>query len=99
MLLDPSHYYIRGDEIINAFNSFQDKIVHIHAKDAIGDFENFVFPPLGEGEINFNNLCQSITDSRYDGFISIEYESFAWGYTLTPEEVLFKSKNFLLKYL
>ena len=99
VLFDPSHYFIRGDDILKTFNIFKDRIVHIHAKDAIGDYENFVFPPLGDGKINFKKLCALITDFKYDGFISVEYESFAWGYDLTPEQVLFNSKQFLLKYL
>ena len=55
---------------------------------------NFIF-----WKINFKKLCALIKDFKYDGFISVEYESFAWGYDLTPEQVLFNSKQFLLKYL
>lgn len=99
VLFDPSHYFIRGDDVVKAFETFKDNVVHIHAKDAKGNYENFVFPPLGEGDINFQLLVQSINNSNYTGYISIEYESFAWGYENNVNNVLFNSKQFINKYI
>jgi sugar phosphate isomerase/epimerase len=96
VLFDPSHYHIRGDSAVLAYRALSSRVVHVHAKDACGQSpEDFEFPPLGMGEIEFPALLAAMTSAHYAGYISVEYEAFAWGYTSDPRQVLRESKAFL----
>ena len=95
VLFDPAHYFIRGDSPIDAFKAFYDRIVHMHAKDATGNPENIVFPPLGEGEIDFDTLFDEMSSLGYDGYIAAEYEAFAWDFPKDHRLVLAKEKKFI----
>lgn len=95
VLFDPAHYHMRGDDVTHVFETLGEQIVHMHAKDATGNPENLIFPPLGEGEINFDTLFGAMSARGYDGYIAMEYEAFAWGFERDPRTVLRKSKAFL----
>ncbi|MCH2203883.1 MAG: sugar phosphate isomerase/epimerase [Fuerstiella sp.] len=95
VLFDPAHYHIRGDNAVEAFQSLQDRIVHVHAKDATGNPENIVFPPLGQGEIDFDRLFGAMGSAGYGGYIAMEYEAFAWDFPKEPQQVLPQEKAFL----
>ena len=99
VLFDPAHYHIRGDCPVQAFETFKDQIVHMHAKDAAGDPENIIFPPLGEGEIDFAALLGTMAAAGYDGYMAMEYEAFAWDFPRDHHKVLSESKAFLDKAL
>ena len=99
VLFDPAHYFIRGDSPIDAFKAFSDQIVHMHAKDASGNAENIVFPPLGEGKIDFDALFDVISSVGFDGYIAAEYEAFAWDFAKDHGQVLAKEKKFLDHYV
>ena len=86
---------MRGDEPVTVFNTLKDLVVHMHAKDAAGDPENIVFPPLGQGEVDFDGLLCAMARSGYDGYIAMEYEAFAWGFPKDYRKVLAESKAFL----
>ena len=94
-LFDCAHYHMRGDSPVTAFNTLKDRIVHMHAKDAAGDPENIVFPPLGQGEVDFDGLLGAMARTGYDGYIAMEYEAFAWGFPKDHRKVLAESKAFL----
>ena len=94
-LFDTAHYYIRGDEPTEVFKVLQDRIVHMHAKDAKGDPENITFPPLGQGEVDFDALLREMAAAGFDGYIAMEYEAFAWDFPKDPKKVLSESKAFL----
>ncbi len=94
-LFDCAHYHMRGDSPVTAFNTLKDRIVHMHAKDAAGDPENIVFPPLGQGEVDFDGLLGAMARTGYDGYIAMEYEAFAWGFPKDYRKVLAESKAFL----
>jgi len=95
VLFDPAHYHVRGDSVLDAFLALGDKVKHMHAKDARGDRENFGFPPLGEGEIDFKGLIKAMVAHGFDGYISVEYEAMAWGYPDDPRQVLTDAKRFV----
>ena len=95
VLFDCAHYHMRGDEPVTVFNTLKDLVVHMHAKDAAGDPENIVFPPLGQGEVDFDGLLCAMARSGYNGYIAMEYEAFAWGYSKDYRKVLAESKAFL----
>jgi sugar phosphate isomerase/epimerase len=95
VLFDPAHYQVRGDDVIEAYRALADRVVHVHAKDARGNPEDFAFPPLGEGAIDFPRLFGAMLAVGYDGYVSLEYEAFAWGYPGEPARVLADGKAFL----
>ena len=68
IIFDPSHYLVRGDNVAEVFRELAPRIVHVHLKDARGDQEDFEFPPMGQGDIDFGQLLQAIIDSDYSGF-------------------------------
>lgn len=94
-LFDCAHYHIRGDSPVTVFNTLKDRVVHMHAKDAAGDPENIVFPPLGQGEVDFDGLLGAMARAGYHGYIAMEYEAFAWGFSNDYRKVLAESKAFL----
>ena len=95
LLFDSAHFHIRGGSAIEAFETLKDKIAHVHAKDAMGGPENIIFPPFGEGEIDFDALLGSMAAADFDGYIAVEYEAFAWDFPREYREVLPKEKAFL----
>lgn len=95
LLFDPAHFQIRGDSPVQAFETFKDRIVHVHAKDAAGGAENIIFPPLGEGDIDFDALFGAMGAAGFNGYIAVEYEAFAWDFPRDPMKVLPQEKTFL----
>ena len=55
-----------------------DRIAHVHIKDGIGvpQLGKFVFPLLGEGRVNWKQFFEALEEIEYDGFCSLEFESF-----------------------
>ncbi|MCH2126044.1 MAG: sugar phosphate isomerase/epimerase [Pirellulaceae bacterium] len=94
-LFDPAHYHIRGDKVNEVVQALGKKIVHMHAKDATGNPENIVFPPLGQGEIDFDALLGALSAEGFEGYIAMEYEAFAWNFSKDQDAVLSSSKAFL----
>ena len=95
VLFDPAHYHVRGDSVLDAYLALGERVKHMHAKDARGDRENFGFPPLGEGDVDFGALINAMIDNGFSGYISVEYEAMAWGYPDNPRQVLADGKEFL----
>ena len=95
VLFDPSHYHIRGAGEVGAYRALSERVAHVHIKDARGDVEDFEFPPLGMGDIDFDALLGAIVAVDCAGYTSVEYEAFAWGYETDPRQVLTESKAFL----
>lgn len=99
VLFDPAHYHVRGDDVQGAFRTLAPRIRHIHAKDATGWVEDFEFPPLGEGDIDFRGLLQTAHESGYGGYVALEYEGFAWGHAPDPLQILREGRDFLLSHI
>ena len=80
--LDPSHDILCGNTdmrfLVNAWGP--EKIFHVHLKDAVGIPEGgkFIFPLLGEGNVDWAEFFGALNDIGYDGFASVEFES--WNY-------------------
>jgi sugar phosphate isomerase/epimerase len=94
-LFDSGNYYITGDSVVDVYRALSQRVVHVHAKDARGNSDDFEFPPLGMGDVDFDGLLGAMVAANYSGYISIEYEAFVWGYTADPRQVLSESKAFL----
>lgn len=99
VLFDPAHYHVRGDDVADAFRTLGPRIRHMHAKDASGYVEDFEFPPLGLGDIDFRALLHTAVDVGYTGYVALEYEGFAWGHRPNPLTILQEGRDFLLSVL
>jgi sugar phosphate isomerase/epimerase len=80
---DPSHDVLAGNLDVGwILRQWDEKrrIKHIHLKDAVGTQEagKFVFPLLGEGNVDWNAFAGALAASGYDGFVSVEFESFGY---------------------
>jgi len=78
---DPSH-----DVLVGNFDSgwiakqWGPKIKHVHLKDAVGvsGEGTFLFPLLGEGRVDWQGFFGALADMEYDGYMSVEFESFGY---------------------
>jgi sugar phosphate isomerase/epimerase len=91
---DPSHLQVHGDDPIRAVRDLGSSIVHVHLKDAVGGPDEYAFPPLGKGRVDFVGLLRVLSDVGFEGFLSIEYEANAFGYPGEPDEVAKASHRF-----
>ena len=81
--MDPSHYVLYRNDASWAVRQFRDKIKHVHLKDVVGvpgeSGKSFLFPLLGEGLVDWQSFFQSLDEIGYEGFASVEFESFTYG--------------------
>lgn len=84
--LDPSHDVLYGNTdmkfLVNGWG--KEKIFHVHVKDAVGIPEpgKFVFPVIGEGNVNFAEFFGALKALDYNGAVSVEFESWAYRNTV-----------------
>ena len=79
---DPSHDVLKGNVdtgwLVRRWG--KERIKHVHLKDAAGipKMGQFVFPFLGEGNVDWKGMFTALSEIGYDGYLSIEFESFAY---------------------
>jgi sugar phosphate isomerase/epimerase len=79
---DPSHDVLYGNTdtgwLVHQWG--QQRIKHIHLKDAAGVpvQGQYIFPLLGEGFVDWKGMFTALADIGYGGFLSVEFESFAY---------------------
>ena len=77
--MDPSHLALLGNDIPWVVRRLGKKIKHVHMKDAFGkpgtQNQDFIFPLLGEGVIDWKGFFEALKEVGYEGYLSIEYES------------------------
>lgn len=89
---DPSHDVLVGledvDWVVRQWQT-KNRIKHVHLKDAAGTAEGgrFLFPMLGEGRIDWTAFFDALEDTGYDGWMSVEYESFHYYDTVLKGDV------------
>lgn len=76
---DPSHDLLAGNTDME-FLLCQwgtEKIKHIHLKDAVGSQVRgkVLFPPLGEGCVDWSGFVKGLENIGYNGVMSVEYEA------------------------
>lgn len=80
--LDVSHDTLKGlfDSGWIARQWGAQRIKHCHLKDAVGlpEMGKFLFPMLGEGRVDWEGLFTALADIDYQGYLSVEFESFAY---------------------
>ncbi len=76
---DPSHHVLYGLEDMSwLIRQWGNRIAHVHIKDAVGvpALQKFVFPLLGEGQVDWEGFFEGLEEIGYQGFCSMEFESF-----------------------
>lgn len=80
--MDPSHYALYRNDVPWVVERFGRRIKHVHMKDVVGKpgihGEDFIFPLLGEGIVDWRKFLKALKDIGYDGFLSVEFESFRY---------------------
>lgn len=89
LLYDTGHLYFSGEDIMEVFDAFKDRIHHIHFKDVrqnvaekvkteglsfLEGVKQGVFTVPGDGDIDFKPILDKIYDSEYVGWIVVEAE-------------------------
>ena len=49
-------------------------LCHVHAKDKAGKQDEWNFPAVGEGDVDFSRVIQTLRDGDYEGSLSVEIE-------------------------
>ena len=78
---DPSHDILAGNLDVGwIVRSWGNKIKHVHVKDAVGIEVpgKFIFPLLGEGNVDWTSFFKALEEIGYDGYLSVEFESFKY---------------------
>lgn len=77
--MDPSWYQLAGNDIPWLVGRLSDKIKHVHLKDVVGvpgnELQEYMFPLLGEGVIDWKSFFTALEQINYDGYLSVEFES------------------------
>ena len=80
--LDPSHdvLYSNTDMKFLVLGWGKDKIFHVHLKDAAGipEMGRFIFPIIGEGQVDWATFFAELQNIGHEGCASVEFESFAY---------------------
>ena len=77
--LDPSHLVLYGNDPAWAVSRLGSRVKHVHVKDAIGRpgilGEDFAFPFLGEGMVDWRAFFAALRKVDYSGCLSLEFEN------------------------
>lgn len=78
--LDPSHLALYQNDPAWAITRFgRKKVKHVHVKDVAGRAgvmgEDFNFPFLGEGVVQWGSFFRALRSIDYSGFLSLEFEN------------------------
>ncbi len=87
---DPSHDILVGNfDVAWIARQWGDRIKHVHLKDAVGvpAQGKFLFPLLGEGRVDWRGLFAALDAIGYGGFLSVEFESFAYYETILRGDI------------
>jgi sugar phosphate isomerase/epimerase len=80
--LDPSHLTLYRNDVPWVVRQWSEKIKHVHLKDVIGRVgmpgQDFMFPLLGEGLVQWGDFFEALDGIGYEGFMSVEFESFQY---------------------
>jgi sugar phosphate isomerase/epimerase len=79
---DPSHFFLYRNDVPWCARALGDLIAHCHMKDAVGTpgmpGDQFLFPLLGEGGIDWAATLEALETAGYRGFLTVEFEAFAY---------------------
>ncbi|WP_049170150.1 myo-inosose-2 dehydratase [Lacticaseibacillus casei] len=108
LLFDTGHLVLSGEDPLDIFNRYKDRIKHIHFKDVrpeqakqeraehmsfLAGVKNGMFTVPGDGMIDFKPIWQAIQKSNYSGWIVVEAEQDPA--KANPLEYALKAKQYL----
>lgn len=96
---DPSHLEVTTHDVADAAHRLGDKTLLFALKDAQGTPEDFTFPELGTGDIDFVTALQILRSLGFDGPVVVEHEAHVFGDQRGVDEVLAQSYEFTQKVL
>jgi len=80
--LDPSHLTLYRNDVQWVIRQWAERIKHVHLKDVMGRVgipgQDFMFPLLGEGLVQWSDFFRALDGIGYKGFLSVEFESFEY---------------------
>lgn len=86
---DTAHLAAGGGDPAELIRRYPDRIRHVHLKDVRLDPVEFL--PLGQGQIDFEDVRDALRESGYDGWLLVELDSYAGN----PRDAAALSKTFL----
>jgi sugar phosphate isomerase/epimerase len=110
---DPSHFVVQQMDPVSPLREFQDKLFHLHAKDAmlrrdrINEVGIFALPQEwhqpripGFGEMNWGKFMAALMATTYRGPVCIEVEDETFGKTIADRKrALLVARNVLQPYI
>ncbi|MCA9265768.1 MAG: sugar phosphate isomerase/epimerase [Planctomycetales bacterium] len=107
---DPSHMIWQHMDYLTPMREFQDRIFHVHAKDAridrhrlnqVGTLAHpneYHTPKLpGMGEVDWGQFFSALTDTGYDGPVCVEVEDRAYEGTLEARRAALRQSHTYLR--
>ena len=86
---DTAHLAAGGSDPAALIRAHSDRIAHVHLKDLAT--APFAFQPLGEGDLDFDEILAAVSEVGYDGWLVVELDTYD-GDPKTAAEI---SKKFL----
>lgn len=86
---DTAHIEAGGGDPVEVIKKYSSRIKYIHFK----DYDNGQFLPLGEGHQNFDEMIKALEEINYDGWITVELDSYP-----DPKKGAEISRAFLRKF-
>jgi inosose dehydratase len=86
---DTAHIEAGGGDPVEVIKKYVDRIKYVHFK----DYENGEFLPLGAGHQKFAEMLKVLEEANYDGWITVELDSFP-----DPKKGAEISREFLSKF-
>ncbi len=97
---DVHHPYRMGESVAETWSCLQDRLAHVHLKDARHHADGtFDLVLMGEGDVPNRQIVELLETEGYTGCYSVEWEK-AWHPTIAePEEALPQHAEVVLGYL
>jgi sugar phosphate isomerase/epimerase len=88
LIWDVANSVAAGDSIIQASQTVQPFLSHIHLRDAepVADSEHWLPVLAGNGKVSFEETLEAIDKSNYNGYVSFEWEKY-WHPEIEEPEV------------
>ena len=86
---DTGHLTAGGGDPADLIRRYAARLRHVHLKDV--DVATTRFLPLGQGDVDFDDVIAAVKESGYDGWIVVELDS----YDGDPREAAATSKKYL----
>ena len=86
---DTAHIEAGGGDPVEVMKKYIDRIKYVHFK----DYENGEFLPLGKGHQKFDEMVKILDEANYDGWITVELDSYP-----NPKQGAEISRQFLTKF-